>query len=222
MEKPQIAVDPECTNCTDRMPKAISKSVFWGLGVGIQQTAQSESLWHWGDNGDFKAFFIVFPATHESLVYFTHSNKGLFIAQQVVDLFMGKQTTWAIKWIEEGYDAPYAVNDFRAALLKQSFDHAAGVLNSLKQKQPGFNLSEHDLNELGYILMQQDKKAATAIFKFNISLHRNSSNAYESLAEAYEQTGDKALAIENFKRSLELDPKNEDAAQHLKKLEEGK
>ena len=32
MEKPQIAVDPECTNCTDRTPKELSKSVFWGLG----------------------------------------------------------------------------------------------------------------------------------------------------------------------------------------------
>src|SRR5208283_4379436 len=42
MERPQIAVDPECTNCTERVPKEVSKSVFWGLGVGIQETAQGE------------------------------------------------------------------------------------------------------------------------------------------------------------------------------------
>ena len=28
MENPQVAVDPECTNCTDRVPKDLSKSVF--------------------------------------------------------------------------------------------------------------------------------------------------------------------------------------------------
>jgi len=32
METPQIAVDPECTNCVDRAPKELSKSLFWGLG----------------------------------------------------------------------------------------------------------------------------------------------------------------------------------------------
>jgi hypothetical protein len=30
--------------------------------------------------------------------------------------------------------------------------------------------------------------------------------------------GNRALAIENYKRSLELDPKNSNAAQQLKKL----
>ncbi len=48
METAQIAVDPECTNCTERVPKELSKSVFWGLGWGIQQTPQGKSLWHWG------------------------------------------------------------------------------------------------------------------------------------------------------------------------------
>jgi len=43
MEKPQIAVDPECTNCTDRAPNELSKSVFWGLGIGIQETSQGAS-----------------------------------------------------------------------------------------------------------------------------------------------------------------------------------
>jgi hypothetical protein len=45
-----------------------------------------------------------------------------------------------------------------------------------------------------------------------------SGNAYDSLAEAYEMSGDKAHAIENYTRSLELDPKNTNAVQHLQKL----
>src|SRR5215472_17519246 len=42
MERPQIAVDPECTNCTDRAPKELSRNVFWGLGWGIQETGPGE------------------------------------------------------------------------------------------------------------------------------------------------------------------------------------
>jgi len=39
METPQIAVDPECTNCTDRTPKQLSKNIFWGLGWASFATA---------------------------------------------------------------------------------------------------------------------------------------------------------------------------------------
>jgi CubicO group peptidase (beta-lactamase class C family) len=61
METTQIAVDPECTNCTEREPKEPSKTIFWGLGWGIQRTARGDALWHWGDNGVFKCFVMAEP-----------------------------------------------------------------------------------------------------------------------------------------------------------------
>jgi len=193
--------------------------IAWGLGVGLQENEKGTAIWHWGDNGNFKAFYILFPARHESLVYFTHSNKGLFIAPEVVDLFLGKQTTWAIRWIGEGYDAPYAIKAFRSLLVKRGFGQAPEILNGLKKKNRAFSLSEHDLNEFGFILMQQDKKNdAVEIFKLNAALNAASGNAYDSLAEAYEGTGNTILAIQNFKRCLELTPKNDYAAGQLKKL----
>ena len=64
METSQIAVDPGCSNCVEGTPsEELSTSIFWGLGFGIEKTAEGESLWHWGDNGVFKAFFVVRPAT---------------------------------------------------------------------------------------------------------------------------------------------------------------
>ena len=57
METPQIAVDPACSNCVEGTPSGkLSTVLFWGLGFGIEKTAEGESLWHWGDNGVFKAF----------------------------------------------------------------------------------------------------------------------------------------------------------------------
>ncbi|MDB5091032.1 MAG: serine hydrolase [Mucilaginibacter sp.] len=207
-------------NWFDHKPIEATNHIWWGMGVGIQENEKGKAIWHWGDNGDFKAFYMVFPARHESIVYFTHSNKGLFIAPEVVDLFLGKQTTWAIKWIEEGYDSPYAIKSFREGLKKQGFDHAVEVMQKLKRKDTAFNLSEHDLNEFGFILLQQDKNnEALEIFKLNISLNPKSGNLYDSLAEAYLKLGDKKLAAENFKRCVELNPKNEYAARQLKKLQ---
>ena len=59
---------------------------------------------------------------------------------------------------------------------------------------------------------------ALEIFKLNVFLYPNSANVYDSVAEAYAVDGNRELAITNYKRSLELDPQNTNAAQQLKKL----
>ncbi|MCI0472999.1 MAG: tetratricopeptide repeat protein [Ignavibacteria bacterium] len=45
-----------------------------------------------------------------------------------------------------------------------------------------------------------------------------SSNVYDSLGEAFLKSGDKENARINFKKSLELDPKNKNAEEVLKTL----
>jgi len=40
------------------------------------------------------------------------------------------------------------------------------------------------------------------------------------LAEGYMKAGQKGLAIANYEKSLELDPKNQNAVDRLKKLKE--
>jgi len=79
--------------------------------------------------------------------------------------------------------------------------------------------SMDDLNSWGYALLQQgQKEKAIEVFKLNVVLYSDNSNAYESLAEGYEAAGNKELAIKNYERSLQLSPGNKDAGDHLKKL----
>jgi D-alanyl-D-alanine-carboxypeptidase/D-alanyl-D-alanine-endopeptidase len=78
------------------------------------------------------------------------------------------------------------------------------------------------LNDWAYrMLSVGKKKEAVEIFKLNVSLFPESANVYDSLAEAYEANGERELAIKNYRRSLELDPGNKNAAQQLKKLDPG-
>jgi CubicO group peptidase (beta-lactamase class C family) len=108
----------------------------------------------------------------------------------------------------------------RAELVKRGFENAVTAAAELKAKDAKFELREGDLNAWGYRLIEDGKvKEAIEILKLNASLYPESANVYDSLAEAYETAGDKAQAIKNYKRSLELDPKNSNAAVHLKKLE---
>ena len=214
METPQIAVDPECTNCTDRAPKELSRNVFWGLGWGIQETEPGESLWHWGDNGAFKCFVVFYPKRKIGMVLFTNSENGLSIAQAVEAEALGGDQP-AFTWIKyDRYDseairfaravrengAGPAIDEFRPALLRG-------------------DISEGFINSTGYRLMGQNKFAdAIRIFQLNVALYPRSWNVYDSLGEAYMNHGEKELAIQNYEKSLELNPQNEKGAATLQKL----
>ena len=82
-----------------------------------------------------------------------------------------------------------------------------------------YNFAETELNQLGYQLLQMKKVTeAIEIFKLNAEMYPQSANAYDSLGEGYMVHGDKDLAIANYQKSLELDPKNANATSKLAEL----
>jgi len=89
-----------------------------------------------------------------------------------------------------------------------------------KEKAEAFLFDEAEINQLGYVLLQRHRMAdAIAILRLNVEEHPESSNAYDSLAEGYMNDGQKDLAIQNYKKSLELNPANTNAVEMLKRLE---
>jgi predicted Zn-dependent protease len=122
------------------------------------------------------------------------------------------------------YDPEIALSDLvtalRMELRKRGYEQAIEVFKALKRKNPAFQPLENDLNDWAYRMLNGGgkPKEALEIFKLNVFLYPSSANVYDSVAEAYEANGNRDLAIVNYKRSLELDPKNTNAAQQLKRL----
>jgi len=56
------------------------------------------------------------------------------------------------------------------------------------------------------------------VFELNAGLHPDSANAHDSLGEALMTAGRTSEAIASYERSLELDPKNDNARQMLLRL----
>jgi predicted alpha/beta superfamily hydrolase len=81
--------------------------------------------------------------------------------------------------------------------------------------------SEGYVNGIGYSLLYglKDVKKAIVFFEYNISNFPQSANVYDSLGEAYMVKGDKTQAIMNYKKSLRLDPNNQNAAKIIRELE---
>lgn len=78
------------------------------------------------------------------------------------------------------------------------------------KNDPTYRIKENDMNQAGYQFLQKGKiKEAIEIFKINAESFPKSGNVYDSLGEAYLADGNKDLAIINYKKSVELDPKNE-------------
>jgi tetratricopeptide (TPR) repeat protein len=105
-------------------------------------------------------------------------------------------------------------------LKNKEYDNATNAYLKI-QKDDSLNLaiSESHFNELGYsYLSKKDTKHALEIFKINISLYPESSNVYDSYAEALLKNDDTIMAIKNFNKSLSLDSGNQNAKRYLKKL----
>jgi Tetratricopeptide repeat len=82
--------------------------------------------------------------------------------------------------------------------------------------------TEVELNALGYELLRQGRHvAAIAVLQLNSADHPGSSNAFDSLGEAYMQAGRHHEAVRSYERALALDPANENARQMLEKLRGG-
>lgn len=112
-----------------------------------------------------------------------------------------------------------ALAAFRANDLPSFVDKATAFKNDPANKYADV---ESQINGFGYELIRIKRlDDAVNMFKLNVSLYPDSSNVYDSLGEAYMLKGEKELAIKNYKKSLELDPENNNAKAMIKRIETG-
>jgi len=123
--------------------------------------------------------------------------------------------------IKRAYDSRQSIAEILSATIESS-----GIEQAVKQyhefkvsASARYNFDENELNTLGYSLIRSKKFGyAIRILQLNVDAYPKSSNAYDSLAEAYMDDGNKPLAIANYQKSLDLNPKNRSAALMIQKL----
>jgi enterochelin esterase family protein len=108
-----------------------------------------------------------------------------------------------------------------AVLQAAKLGGSEAALRTFNQgREHSHDVDEISLNRLGYALLYDAglPPAAIAIFQEAATLFPQSGDARDSLAEAYYVAGDRANALSSYKKSLELDPHNENASSFIKLL----
>ena len=181
-----------------------------GLGWHINKNKGETVIWHNGGTGGYRAFAGFNPAKNMGVVLLTNSTEsvddiGFHLLNPSSKLRKKKQHI--------------------ASVLRQNIDNkgvkaAHKAYEKIKEKsRKDYDFGEGPINTLGYhYLNQKNVEAALAIFKINTENHPKSANVWDSYAEALMENGQKEAAIENYHKSLELNPANQNAIDKLKKL----
>jgi hypothetical protein len=135
-------------------------------------------------------------------------------------LFAVTMAIW-VPEVKAAFDPRRSITEtLSPTIASRGVDAAVKQYHDLKAVQPTtYNFDEEELNSLGYRLLNAKKfNDAIRIFQLNVEAYPQSGNAYDSLGEAYMNAGNKPLAIDNYQRSLQLNPKNRNAIAYLQKL----
>lgn len=120
------------------------------------------------------------------------------------------------------YKAQRIVGLLHERALEKGVEGAIALFKGIKRgdyRSYQLSVVEGHILALGYELLENNKtKEAIEVFAYAVSEYPESANAYDSLGEAQMKAGDKAQAIKNYKKALELNPDMESAKEALKTL----
>ncbi len=170
-------------------------------------------MWHTGNSGAQRAFLGRRLGDRIAIIILTNGNsRRVEIADAIVDIL---------------HDRPYVppklsiARKLLTAIEGQGVDAALALYEQLrKTAATRYDFSEPELNGLGYTLLDRGKNAdAIRILEFNVRQFPTSSNAFDSLGEAFYRSGQRAEAAKAYARAVELDPSNVSARAMMLKLQ---
>ena len=149
-------------------------------------------------------------------------------AVSVVETFGDHYSMWTNQFMENLYAhitkkdtlKKSIVSDFANIIENEGLNNGLAWFEQVKKSTKYSTINEDEMNFYGYQFLDSNKVLeAIEIFKLNTELFPNSSNAFDSLAEAYLKDGNQSAAIVNYKKALQIDPENSNASEALKELQ---
>jgi len=167
---------------------------------------------HGGGINGFNTAYVRYPDQQNMIAVIdnTEGNPGAIAAQLARVLY------------DQPTEAPKAEISrvIAATIAEQGVTAGIEEYKRLRSESPDdYDFAESELNNLGYFLLRDgDVEAAIAVFTLNTEQYPDAFNTFDSLGEAYKEAGQVELAIQNYERSLELNPGNQNGRRMLAEL----
>jgi CubicO group peptidase (beta-lactamase class C family) len=195
-----------------------NENPYYAYGWDILKTKRNTILTrHNGINGIFYADFYRFIDEGVTIVMLSNKAQRIF-AETVLEIskmIFDANYKPEIPIAETKENRAFTEEIIKIALEK----NLSAATDSYRKRDRKLDLLEGIVNAKGYDLLSAKKtKEAIEIFKLNVFAFPRSANAFDSLGEAYLENGEKESAIENYRKSLALNPDNKNAEEMLKKL----
>ena len=185
----------------------------WGVGKDVigNTTDSIYTISHGGGINGFNTNISRSPSDKTLIVLLNNTGRAPL-----------NQMTQSIRAILKGksYDLPKksVAYDVLGVIQSEGIEAGTAHYNKIKDAD-NYDLNENEMNQIGYKLMGSDKiEEALQVFKLNVEAFPKSSNVYDSYGEAFMKLGKNDQAIENYKKSIELNPGNQGGIDMLKKL----
>lgn len=181
-----------------------------GLGWHTMVFDDIEIVWHNGGTGGYRTFSGFIKGGDKGVVVLSNSNVG--VDDIGIHILHPESPLNKIK--------PSIATKIQGVIDEEGLEAGSNTYSDLKKdKADEFDFGENELNRLGHkYLNNQEVEKALGVFKLNVGAYPKSSNVYGNYASALMKNGDKEGAIENFKKSVELNPANPKAIERLKEL----
>jgi len=132
------------------------------------------------------------------------------LTEGILNIIYERPVVFAKKQIED---------ELYSKLRQDGIEAAIESYMQLQKSNKGF--SERGLNYFGYQLIEVEEiNAAIAFFELNAKQHPESSNAFDSLGEAYLANEEFKKALIAYEKSLSIDEHNKNASEAIDKINE--
>jgi len=207
---------------TEKTTNEMLKPVLEEAGLGLFMDKENPGQFgHNGADEGFQAILTMNAESGKGVAIMANSDNGITVGDILLRK-IAKEYEWNHKFSDQpGTEAAHMlvlvakVKNVQAALQRYT--------ELKKTPSADYTIAERTLNMVGYMLLSSGQtQEAISVFQRNAQEYPESGNVYDSLGEAYMRAGQKELAIQNYEKSLQLDPKNQNAVEMLKKLKEMK
>jgi tetratricopeptide (TPR) repeat protein len=206
-----IATINEAFNFTKLNDGSVSN---YGFGWKLNEDNQNKTVEHSGSDFGYRTF--IKRNITKNTSYILLSNNGDAVALNEINLAIDDILA------SNPYKFPKipVYSTLQKALKNNSLEKAIKIARNEVRKAPeNFNFHDQMIDELGYKYLYTNKtNEAFSLFKFNRDLNPKSPRVYNSLGEIYLIFKDTTNAVENYQKSLQLDPNNSNAIKALSRL----